>query len=249
MPSFDTLVLAWIALAVLLFPIQLFVSAPYGRHMRSGWGPSLPNRLGWFLMEVVSLAVFAYLFLSGPAPKSVASWLFFAAWMLHYVNRSLVYPWRTRTTGKTIPLLIVLGAIVFNLVNAGFNGYALGTLYAYTSDWLADPRFLIGLAIFVAGAATNIRADGRLLALRSGGATGYTVPRGGLFERISCPNLFGEIVQWSGFALMCWNLPALSFAVWTAANLVPRALSHHAWYRANFRDYPPGRTAVIPFLL
>ena len=56
----------------------------------------------------------------------------------------------------------------------------------------------------------------------------------------------GEIIEWSGFALMCWNLPALSFAVWTAANLIPRALSHHAWYRRTFPDYPPGRKAVIP---
>jgi hypothetical protein len=70
-----------------------------------------------------------------------------------------------------------------------------------------------------------------------------------LFEWISCPNLFGEIVEWFGFALMCWSLPALSFAIWTAANLIPRALSHHAWYRGHFPDYPQARRAVIPFVL
>ena len=48
---------------------------------------------------------------------------------------------------------------------------------------------------------------------------------------------------------MCWNLPALSFAVWTFANLVPRAVSHHKWYRRTFPDYPPARRAVIPALL
>jgi 3-oxo-5-alpha-steroid 4-dehydrogenase 1 len=66
---------------------------------------------------------------------------------------------------------------------------------------------------------------------------------------MSCPNLMGEVVQWCGFALMCWNWPALSFAVWTAANLIPRALSHHAWYRSHFPDYPAERRAVIPFFL
>jgi len=66
---------------------------------------------------------------------------------------------------------------------------------------------------------------------------------------VSCPNLFGEIVEWSGFAMMCWNLPALSFAIWTAANLIPRAISHHRWYRQRFADYPAARKAVIPFIL
>jgi 3-oxo-5-alpha-steroid 4-dehydrogenase 1 len=48
---------------------------------------------------------------------------------------------------------------------------------------------------------------------------------------------------------MCWNLPALSFAVWTAANLIPRSLSHDRWYRERFPNYPRERKAVIPFVL
>ena len=247
-PSFTILVLAWIALALVLMPIQLFVTAPYGRHVRGGWGPSLPNRLGWFLMEAVSLVLFAALFLGGAAPKTMPMWAFFALWVAHYTNRSLVFPWRTKTRGKTIPIAIVLSAVSFNLVNAGLNGFYLGTLAHYPDAWLADPRFIAGLAIFVAGAITNMWADNKLIALRSGD-TGYAIPRGGLFEWISCPNLFGEIVEWFGFSLMCWNMPALSFAIWTAANLVPRALSHHAWYRSHFADYPSRRRAVIPFLL
>jgi hypothetical protein len=249
MPSFDTITLAWIALALLLFPIQLFVTAPYGRHMRTGWGPTLPNRLGWFLMEIVSLALFVGLFLTGSAPKHAPAWIFFAAWALHYTNRSLIFPLRIKTGGKRMPMLIVLWAMIFNVMNAGLNGTALGSLYEYGNAWLTDPRFLIGLAIFIAGAVINLASDNKLLALRKHGNTGYTIPRGGLFDYVSSPNLFGEIVEWTGFAIMCWNLPALSFAVWTASNLIPRAISHHKWYRAEFADYPPQRRAVLPFVL
>lgn len=241
--------MGWIALAVLLLPIQLFVTVPYGRHRRAGWGAAIPDRLGWFLMEAVSLAVFAGLFLSGPAPKSTPAWIFFALWTAHYVNRSLIYPLRVRTRGKSIPLAIVASAVSFNLVNAGLNGFYLGW-NAYPASWLGDPRFGAGLALFLAGAALNLWADNRLIALRAGGgAPEYSVPRGGAFGLVSCPNHLGEIVEWSGFALMCWNGPALSFAVWTAANLIPRALSHHRWYRSRFADYPSGRRAVIPFVL
>ncbi|MGH6871265.1 MAG: DUF1295 domain-containing protein [Rhizomicrobium sp.] len=250
MPSLDTFAIAWTALALVLVPVQLFVAAPYGRHARAGWGPSIPNRIGWVVMEVVSLAVFEALFLSGGIPKTAPMWVFFALWTAHYVHRSLIYPWRTRTSGKTIPLTIVLGAMSFNVVNAGLNGAYLGALGpVYPDAWLRDPRFIAGAALFAAGAGANIWADTKLIALRRGGGRGYAIPHGGLFEFVSCPNLLGEVVQWLGFALMCWNLPALSFAVWTAANLIPRALSHHRWYCAHFADYPRSRRAVVPFLL
>jgi hypothetical protein len=233
-----------------LVPQQLREPAPYGRHAHTRWGPSISNRLGWCVMELVSLVVFAALFLAGPAEKTAPMWVFFALWVAHYINRSLIFPWRTHTAGKMMPLAIVGSAAAFNIVNAGLNGGYLGWSGAtYPVTWLTDPRFLIGLAVFALGAGINLWSDNKLIGLRAGGQQGYTVPRGGLFEFVSCPNHMGEIIQWSGFALMCWNLPALSFAIWTAANLIPRAVAHHAWYRRTFADYPPGRRAVIPGLV
>lgn len=250
MTVLDIVAITWIALALVLFPIQFFVTAPYGRHARTDWGPTISNRLGWCLMELVSLVVFAGLFLAGPNAKTAPVWIFFALWTAHYVNRSLIFPWRTHTRGKTMPVAIVGSAAAFNVANAGLNGLYLGWFGpVYPEQWLTDPRFLMGLAVFAAGAAINIWSDNHLIALRAGGKQGYSIPRGGLFERVSCPNLMGEIIQWWGFALMCWNLPALSFAIWTAANLIPRAVSHHAWYRRTFPEYPQERSAVIPALL
>jgi hypothetical protein len=247
--TFHIAALAWIGLAFVLFPIQLFVTAPYGRHTHRGWGPRIPNRAGWIAMELVSLVVFGGLFLAGPVAKTAPMWVFFALWTAHYVNRSLIYPFRTRTRGKTMPVAIVLSAMAFNVMNGGLNGYYLGWLSdPYPLGWLFDLRFVSGVILFVIGAATNLWADGKLIALRSD-TIEYAIPRGGLFEFVSCPNLSGEVVEWSGFALMCWNLPALSFAIWTAANLIPRALSHHRWYRQRFADYPKVRKAVIPFIL
>jgi len=48
---------------------------------------------------------------------------------------------------------------------------------------------------------------------------------------------------------MTWSLPGLSFAVWTAANLIPRALHHHSWYKKEFKDYPQKRKAIFPGFL
>ena len=250
MTTLNIVAIVWTLLALALVPQQLRMTAPYGRHTRTDWGPMISNQLGWCLMELVSLVVFAGLFLAGPNEKTAPMWVFFALWTAHYVNRSLIFPWRTHTQGKRMPLAIAGSAMAFNVVNAGLNGLYLGWFGdVYPAAWLADPRFIIGLVVFLAGAGINLWSDNRLIGLRAGGGQGYAIPRGGLFNWVSCPNHMGEIIEWWGFALMCWNLPALSFAVWTAANLMPRAISHHAWYRRTFPDYPVDRRAVVPVLL
>jgi hypothetical protein len=247
---FDIIVWAWIALAIVLMPAQILITVPYGRHIRPGWGPTVPARLGWMAMEGVSPLVFGTLFVFGSTQKTGPMWVFFAAWIAHYINRSLIYPLRARMTGRRMPAAIFAGGILFNTINGGLNGLFLGSLSApYPADWLADPRFHIGLAVFLIGAAINHRADDRLLALRKPGGPDYSIPRGGLFRYVSCPNHFGEIIEWCGFAMMCWNLPALGFAVWSVSNLIPRSLAHHRWYSERFPDYPANRKALIPFVL
>jgi len=77
---------------------------------------------------------------------------------------------------------------------------------------------------------------------------GYQIPQGWLFEYISCPNHLGEIIEWTGFAIIAMNLSAISFAVWTFCNLAPRAYNHHSWYRENFQNYPENRKILIPYL-
>ena len=108
---------------------------------------------------------------------------------------------------------------------------------------------LAGCVLFVVGFVTNVRADSRLFRLRAPGEQGYKLPRGGLHELVSCPNYFGEILEWCGWALATWSLAGLSFAVFTLANLVPRALTHHRWYQEEFEDFPSSRKAIFPFLL
>lgn len=248
--TFDVLLFSWIALAILLIPFQLVITAPYGKHHSERWGALMDYRLGWIAMEIVSPIAFGLSLLWGGVPASKAVWFFFILWAAHYLNRSLVYPFRTRTAGKKIPIAIVGTGIAFNMFTGWSNGFYLNSSWAtYPDDWFQDPRFVVGLMVFLTGAAINLWADNRLLGLRKPPQVGYAIPRGGLFDRISCPNYFGEIIEWTGFAILCWNLPAAAFAVWTAANLVPRALSHHSWYATRFPDYPAQRKAVIPFLL
>ena len=248
---FDFLVMGWLALAVVAFVALFFVAVPYGRHTRGGWGPAIGNRLGWIFMEAPAALIFAAWLVWGTCREEnlVTTWIFFGLWEMHYVHRAFIYPFSLRGRDKRMPLAVVGMAFLFNLVNAFLNGYYLfGRLGCYPVDWLEDPRFIAGVALFVGGYVINRQADHTLRDLRRPGGSGYRIPRGGLYEWISCPNYLGEIVEWIGWAVATWSLAGLSFAVWTIANLAPRARAHHAWYREHFADYPPERKALVPGL-
>ena len=182
-------------------------------------------------------------------PDSGFIWLFSSCFLFHYLNRSIVFPLRLRTLGKWMPWIIALSAVCFNLVNGFFLGYFFARFADYPPDWFSDARFLSGMFLFWLGLGINWQSDNILLHLRKPGTTAYAIPEGGLFRKVSCPNHFGEILEWIGFAMMTLCLPVLAFAVWTIANLAPRALAHHRWYQATFPEYPKERKALIPFVL
>jgi len=245
-----TLLYIWIVLAVVTFPVLLRITAPYGRHTKDTWGPTINNRLGWLLMEAPVVIVFSWFFFTGSATKTIPVYIFFSLFMLHYANRILIFPFRMKTKGKRMPWSIIFLAVFFNFFNGFFNGYWFGTLSpVYNISWLYDPRFIVGVILFFAGMYINVSSDNMLFDLRKGGKTGYYIPTGGLFKYVSSPNLFGEIVEWLGWAIMAWCLPGLSFALWTMANLIPRALDHHRWYHRRFENYPKERKAIIPKVL
>lgn len=249
-PTFDLLVWLWTVIALVIFLVLMFVTAPYGRHSNRKWGVTIPDRIGWFIMEVPALIIFLYFIITGTAEKTVTVWIIASLYVAHYINRAVIFPWRIRVRGKQMPLAIALMAVCFNFVNAGFLGYYGGSLNThFTTGWLRDPRFIAGLIIFITGMAINISSDEKLIHLRKKSSGDYQIPRGGYFEKVSCPNFFGEIIEWGGYAVLCWSLPAFSFFIWTFCNLLPRGLAHHKWYKSHFADYPLDRKAVFPYIL
>jgi steroid 5-alpha reductase family enzyme len=246
---FNIALIIWFILAVATFIFLFFISAPYGRHARGGWGPSIDARLGWIIMEAPAPTIFALCFVEGVEGWTLATLAFFIMWELHYVYRAFVYPYLHRSDAKRMPLLIAGIAFAFGLINTYFIG---SHMYSrpdyYTDQWIGDPRFLVGTGLFVIGLVINRQSDRILRDLRRSGDTGYSIPVDGMFRWVSCPNYLGEIIQWVGWAIATWSLPGLAFALWTVANLAPRARSHHQWYRQKFPDYPRERKALIPLV-
>ena len=231
-------------IALIVLPINLIYKAPYGKHSTKKWGKSIDNKTGWILMELPALLTcpLIYFTISEEINLNV---VFIVLWIIHYFNRTVIYPLRIKTKGKKIPIAIVASAFFFNMVNGILNGYFL-TLLQFES--ISELYLILGFIIFIIGFYINISSDNLLIKLRTN-QKGYVIPNGKLFNYVSCPNFFGEIIEWLGFAIMTLNPGSLSFLIWTICNLIPRSKAHHKWYKENFENYPKKRKAVIPYLL
>tara|TARA_Y100001936_G_scaffold97460_1_gene95768 strand:- start:2258 stop:3022 length:765 start_codon:yes stop_codon:yes gene_type:complete len=247
--DYKTVCYIWLTLAVIVFLILIFVKAPYGRHKTKGWGVEISAKKGWIIMESIPAVLLTVMLVLGHNRDFVILF-FWAIWTAHYVNRAWAWPNRAKLEEKLMPLSVVILAVIFNTINCLLNGIWLFELSGgYELSWVTDPRFIFGGVIFFFGMILNIKSDDILFSLRDDGSTGYKIPRGGLFEKVSSPNYLGEIIEWIGFAIATWSLAGFTFAIWTFCNLAPRAFAHHRWYKEEFSDYPEDRKALIPFVI
>jgi protein-S-isoprenylcysteine O-methyltransferase Ste14 len=227
-----------------------FVNAPYGRHARRGWGHTINPKWGWFIMESPALLLPLLFFLFASRRHDIVAVIFLLMWEIHYIQRTIVFPSVMKKSPSKMPLLVMFLALFFNLGNGYLNGRYLFSLNEpYGTQWLTDPRFIIGTFLFISGYIINIYSDSILRSLRMKGETDYKIPKGGLFRYVSSPNYLGEIVEWMGWAMATWSLPGAAFFLWTIANLAPRAFANHKWYLKKFSDYPSQRKALVPYIL
>ncbi|XP_078694369.1 3-oxo-5-alpha-steroid 4-dehydrogenase 1-like [Branchiostoma floridae x Branchiostoma belcheri] len=247
----NTLAYVMLGLSVPVFFIMVFVKvAEYGRYTVKSTSWSLPARPAWLFQELPSFAVPVLLVLSGRAVRmtQLPNQVLLGMFVAHYFQRTFIFSLLIRG-GKRTPFRIFRDAFVFCAYNGYLQGRYLTEFAHYPDTWLTDPKCIVGMVLFLAGMAINLHADHILRNLRKPGETGYKIPQGGMFTYVSGANYFGEIVEWTGFAIACWSLPAVAFAVFTASNIGPRAYGHHKWYLQKFDNYPRSRKAVIPFLI
>jgi len=246
---FNGFIIFWILLGAITFIYLFFVSAPYGRHIRKGWGRNISARAGWVIMEspcVLIMLIYAFIVKDDLESLHI---IFLSLWLLHYVHRSFIYPFVIDMTNPKMPISIAVSAFFFNIVNVNLQAFGIYYLTDYSQDWMYSYIFFFGLFIFLIGMYINIKSDYLIVALRRDKGPGYHLPSKFMHKYISSPNYFGEIIEWLGWAILTWSISGAVFALWTIANLFPRALAHHKWYKEKFDDYPSNRKAIIPGII
>ncbi|MBN1531736.1 MAG: 3-oxo-5-alpha-steroid 4-dehydrogenase [Spirochaetes bacterium] len=256
--TYDTLLLAAFGLVFFTIIGMCFVKTPYGRFGTERFGIRLDPRLGWFLMELPATLSFLFFFFRGRNAFDAVPLVFLAVWIVHYANRGFIFPLKMRVDPghrRTFNLAVVMSGWIVTALHGYLNAvYFTEFGVRYTLHWLADPRFIVGIAVYYAGYLLNIHSDSVIRNLRPRQTEGeprsgrYSIPRGGAFTYVTSPQYLGEIIAWTGFAVFTWSLAGVFILAITAANLIPRARENHRWYREHFADYPASRRALVPFL-
>ena len=255
MPSesfFNMLIYCMTCLAVVVFVSLFYVTAGYGQFRTKRWGLSINNRLGWVLMELPVLLVMLTIWLASPMKWHMPQLVLFCLFELHYFQRSLVFPFLMKGTSR-MPVSIMLMGVVFNVINGVIQG---GVLYCFPNPdfeqgtaYLLRPSTIAGILLFLIGMGINLHSDHVIRHLRKPGDTGHYLPQKGMYRFVTSANYFGEIVEWTGFAIAAATSAAWVFPLWTAANLVPRAHAIYNRYRDEFGEGALGkRKRIVPFV-
>ena len=249
MNTFYILSFIWVLIGLGTFVYLFFESAPYGRHIKEGWGIEIPARLGWVVMESPSVILMIIYALIVRDQLQIIHKVFLLIWLTHYIHRTFIYPFLIEMTNPKMPISIACSAFFFNLVNVSIQAFGIFYFTEYSENWMSNPTFIIGLSIFLLGMYINIRSDYIIVAMKKRNGPGYHIPQAFMYKYLSAPNYFGEIIEWFGWAILTWSISGVIFLIWVIANLFPRAISHHKWYKNKFDDYPKNRKAIIPGII
>ena len=174
-----------------------------------------------------------------------------ALWSLHFVRRVWESAFVHRYSKARIEAADYLTEYLYYW---GFGAWIAWSVTAPSQPAPAAPLQALGLVVFTIAEAGNARAHRMLRALRAPGGRERQIPRGFLFERVSCPHYFFEIASWAGFNLVTQTWAGAAFMLVGAGILGAWAHTRHAAYQKQFDGsegralYPAERRALIPFL-
>jgi very-long-chain enoyl-CoA reductase len=168
-----------------------------------------------------------------------------ALFCLHFLKRELETLFVHKFSNGYMPL--------FNIFKN--TGYYTACAY-YIAYYVLHPQYTDPPVNWVHGWAVLVVLNmiGNLIChiilsnLRPPGTTERRIPRGFLFELVSCPNYTFEIAMWICYSFMTRTIAGFVFAVLGGGQMALWAIKKHQNYRKEFKDYPRSRKVLVPYL-
>lgn len=246
---FENVCMINIVVAVILFFVFLKHPMPYGR-LGKKYVPrmnvTVNTKLAFFLFNIIPLLLFLYIifdyaenFKVQPITVETITWIVFRLY------RGTIYALKRSRFADPWPLETVLFYLVQNI------DLALVAARTAMVDLINPftPRCIISLIFFVLAFFFGAYYDFRASKNRYKAPNAYKIIKGGLFEKVTAPNLFCELVLWISWCVMVkFDLGSITILVWQLPSLIGRAESYHRWSKKNLIKYPENRKSIIPFI-
>ena len=171
-----------------------------------------------------------------------------AYWSLHYAKRLYETAFVHRFSHGTMPARNLLRNCAYYWAFAAYVSYYVNhPLYTAPPAGRSAVLFAVGLL----AQAANLRCHALLARLRAPGAKGYVIPRGFLFDYITCPNYTAEFLVWFCFATATQAAPAALFAAAGFYQMAAWAAQKHrrlvkAFDGREGRERYPRRWVMLP---
>lgn len=204
---------------------------------------------GPILIHPLVYALRPYIYPLAPPEASHLQTLVLLLVVGHFVKRELETLFVHRFSASTMPFRNVFKNSAHYWLLAGVNIAAW--IYAPTSPAARDPNLLFmysGLALYALGEMGNLQVHLALMKLRSPGGTERAIPRGPLFDMVTCPNYMTETISWLGVWLVSnFSLAMLPFLIASVGQMMIWAKKKEARYRKEFGSkYKNKRFTMLP---
>uniref|UniRef100_A0A3B3V2X3 Very-long-chain enoyl-CoA reductase n=1 Tax=Poecilia latipinna TaxID=48699 RepID=A0A3B3V2X3_9TELE len=156
----------------------------------------------------------------------------------HYVKRLLETLFVHRFSHGTMPLRNIFKNCTY------YWGFAAWMAY-YINHPLYTPPSECPLTLFQISSVFRVNPGSKTRKIPYPTKNPFTW----IFLLVSCPNYTYELGSWLGFTLMTQCLPVAFFTLVGFIQMTVWAKGKHRSYLKEFRDYPPLRSPILPFVL
>uniref|UniRef100_A0AAZ3SLY3 Steroid 5-alpha reductase C-terminal domain-containing protein n=1 Tax=Oncorhynchus tshawytscha TaxID=74940 RepID=A0AAZ3SLY3_ONCTS len=173
----------------------------------------------------------------------------------HYLKRLLETLFVHRFSHGTMPLRNIFKNCTYYWGFAAWMAYYINHPLYTPPTIYGEQQVRIALIIFLFCQVGNFSIHIALRNLRPPGSKTRKIPYPTknpftwIFLLVSCPNYTYELGSWFGFTLMTQCLPVAFFTAVGFIQMTVWAKGKHRSYLKEFRDYPPLRSPILPFVL
>jgi len=171
----------------------------------------------------------------------------FFLWMTHYTKRLLETIFVHEFGTLTMPVRNLFKNCLYYWGFAAAVGYNVNIP---NENELASWHLYLGFPWFCGFMLLNFMCHLRLKYMRRPGCNDFVIPHGGLFEYITCPNYFCEIMTWFGFNILTGFTPAgVAFNIVGTLQMIQWATQRRDKFIKLFgNEWPRNRYVLFPFI-